>query len=482
MPSGAVTRSYQISGDPGALFTLIVQNEDGHFYNFPENTVVSEEESVFKPAASFSSTATQLIEKEIPASGFYNGVITFPSIPDDDHYIITLIASNNTEINSVFSNTKKIFVSEKIFKYLNTTLTFSLLHSSSAVVEPSNYTKTGVSSSIQAITTNDKLDINWDFTLGSSTCTVLRQPKPSDFEFTTTKTTVTAGTSSTELELNNITGLSIGMVAAATGITAGTKITKIIKGYKNSGKSTAAYPVYDIPVAINTDGDAIIESKAGTVILDTASTFVVDRTITFTGSGAKASKVYNNTRFKIKDFKVAIDDIVTTTTAAVPDTVIHTTSANGIKAQEQYTVNGATTTSTTVIVDEVITNLGIGQRLQAISSGTLVGIPTVTAVNTSTKTITLSSKQTLADGITLTFSNSIVKGIGLKNSTTDPYVVSISTNDVTVNANQSIDSGATVTFVGSSRSGKISAILEVIEYGKDDLTLTLNLDNILKVG
>ena len=61
-------------------------------------------------------------------------------------------------------------------------------------------------------------------------------------------------------------------------------------------------------------------------------------------------------------------------------------------------------------------------------------------------------------------------------------MVSISTNDVTVNANQSIDSGATVTFVGSSRSGKISAILEVIEYGKDDLTLTLNLDNILKVG
>ena len=60
--------------------------------------------------------------------------------------------------------------------------------------------------------------------------------------------------------------------------------------------------------------------------------------------------------------------------------------------------------------------------------------------------------------------------------------MSISTNDVTVNANQDIESGATVTFVGSSRSGTITADVEILQYGDNNLTLDLTLDNILKVG
>ncbi len=65
MPSGAVTRPYKISGDPGALFTLIVQDDDSNYYNFPENTVVSIEEGISTPDASFSSTPTQLLQKQI---------------------------------------------------------------------------------------------------------------------------------------------------------------------------------------------------------------------------------------------------------------------------------------------------------------------------------------------------------------------------------------------------------------------------------
>ena len=115
------------------------------------------------------------------------------------------------------------------------------------------------------------------------------------------------------------------------------------------------------------------------------------------------------------------------------------------------------------------------------SSGTLIGLPTVTSVDTDNKLITLSSTQTFVNDAVLTFSNSVVKGIGIKNATTDPYVVSISSNDVTVNANQDIESGATVTFINSSRSGKITGEIELLEYGDDSLTLDLNFDNILKV-
>ena len=484
MPSGVVVnRSYTVSGDPKAKFSMIVQNDSGLYYNFPENTVVSLQEGTFEPDPSFSSTPAQLFQKEIDATGKYQGVIKFPAISDDDHYIITIFADESTtQFNQSNYNNKYVNSIQKIYKYLDTTVTFSLLHSEGAVVEPSNHTVTGISTQVSSSIRNTKFSLDWDVTLSSSYCTVLRQPLPSDFETSLTKTTVTAGSSSTELELDSIKGLSVGMKAAATGITTGTKITKIIKGYKNPNKSTAAKPVYDVPIKINTDGDGIVPSDAGTVILDTASTFVVDRTITFTAFGSEGAEAANSTVFNATNLKVKLDDVVTTTTAAVPDTVIHCTSSNGIKPQAQYTVNGAISTSNKVVVDEVVTNLAIGQRLQAISSGTLVGIPEVIAVNTSTKTITLSSKQTLSDGITLTFSNSIVKGIGLKNATTDPYVVSISSNDVTVNANQGIESGATVTFVGSSRALTITGDIEVLKFGESDITLTLNLDNILKVG
>ena len=73
-----------------------------------------------------------------------------------------------------------------------------------------------------------------------------------------------------------------------------------------------------------------------------------------------------------------------------------------------------------------------------------------------------------------------MSGIGV---TGTPHVDSISAGaSVDVSLAQNIENGQTVTFTGSSRSGKITADLEVLEYGEDDLTLTLNLDNILTVA
>jgi len=414
MPSSAVTRPYKISGDPGALFTLIVQDDDSNYYNFPENTVVSIEEGISTPDASFSSTPTQLLQKQINEDGVYNGFITFPAISSDDYYIITLITGDDTEINSKLSNTKKIYISDKIYKYKDTTVTFRILHSNSAVVEPSNYTKSGVSSTIERKSFTIPLTIDWGFTLDSSNCVIIRQPLITDFEFTTTKTTVTAGSSATELELDSVEGLSIGMAATATGIPADTVITKIVRGYKNTGKSTAATPVYDIPVTTDVD-NVLVESKAGTITLDKASTFVVDRVVTFRGKGSKHSEKFNNTRFKVKNFLLTIDPVVTTTDAAMSgDSVtIPLTSTDGIKAAE------------TVIMS------GIG----------VTGTPHVDSVS-------------------------------------DGASVNVSVSQTAL----AIDNGQTITFTGSSRAGKITANLEVLEYGNDDITLTLNLDNILTVA
>ena len=73
------------------------------------------------------------------------------------------------------------------------------------------------------------------------------------------------------------------------------------------------------------------------------------------------------------------------------------------------TVDGAVSSGTSVTVDD-LTDIGIGSIITGVSSGSLSGTPRVTAIDTATKTLTISSAQTFADGITLTF-----KAYGTKN-------------------------------------------------------------------
>ncbi len=68
--------------------------------------------------------------------------------------------------------------------------------------------------------------------------------------------------------------------------------------------------------------------------------------------------------------------------------------------QTTNTVDGATSSSTTVVLDG-LTNIVTGMSITA-GSG-LSGTPRITNINTTTKTITLDSAQTFADGVTLTF-------------------------------------------------------------------------------
>jgi hypothetical protein len=72
------------------------------------------------------------------------------------------------------------------------------------------------------------------------------------------------------------------------------------------------------------------------------------------------------------------------------------------------TVDGAVTSSTTVVIDD-LTDIVVGMVISGVSSGSLSGMPTITNIDTDTKTLTLNVAQTFADGITLTF-----KAIGSK--------------------------------------------------------------------
>lgn len=66
------------------------------------------------------------------------------------------------------------------------------------------------------------------------------------------------------------------------------------------------------------------------------------------------------------------------------------------------TVNQDVNASTTVVVDD-LTGIVVGTKIYGVSSGSLSGTPSVTSIDTTTKTLTLSAAQTFGDGITLTF-------------------------------------------------------------------------------
>jgi len=177
------------------------------------------------------------------------------------------------------------------------------------------------------------------------------------------------------------------------------------------------------------------------------------------------------------DLKAELNTVTTTTTAAVSaSTTIPVTSKVGIVDKTTQTVNGATTASADVVLDSV-TGLGVGQSLY-VGTG-LVGTPTITAINETTKTITLSTDQTFADGITLTFPNSIISGIGIDPTVVNPYVNTISSLNLTASVAQTLEDAQTFTFTGAGNIVTITGFVKINKVGNDAVALRFDIDKFL---
>jgi len=398
MPKAQTARKYEVFGDPGACFSLIVKNEDDHFYNFPENISYS---TVVAPA--FSATPVHSDPITIGENGVYSNTIVFPSISDDDRYQIIITPIKETFLAKSFSK-ETIYTSPYIYQYDDPVITFSLLHSSGAVVEPSDVTSTGLNSSVnQKVAAN--LSLNFPITLSSSNFVIARQPVASDFEFTTTKDTRTAG-SGTSLELKNIEGLSVGMGVSGTGIASNSVITQIHTGYYDTNNSTSKKSIYIIPSVVEiVNGKSFVTSdKGGTVVISESSTFVADRTLTFTGKGTDHLQKFSGADLTISNFALTIDPVVTTTDAAVSNsTTIPITSTNGIKAADTVLMTGIGVTASSPHVDSV-------------SDGV---------------SVTVSSAQTIENGQTVTFTGSSRAAT----VTCDVLIKSYGTSDLTFKLN-----------------------------------------------
>ena len=498
MSSNSLTsKKYFVVGDEGCFFTLIVTDDEGLYYNFPENTETSLEQSIFAPAPAFSSTFSSLSNKEIIDTGVYEGEIYFPRHADDNKYKITLLTGANTQLDTEVFLHKNSYVLDSIEKLADTVITFAagaITNLTSPAVSLKHQV-IGKSSRIEKQEVSNKISLDFDYSVSSDTILILRQPVFKDFEFIINSTAFSASSSSstTELELADVRGISSGMIVVSNtgGIGDDTVVLKVIKGFRSKSKSTLENPVYVIPLVVSTDDNfSVEEGFHGTVVLSQAQSWSADETVKFKAGGSNA-KAYNNTRFKISNIKASLSDIKIKTTAATTNTVIASANVNGLKQKIALTVNGATTASRTVIVDEAVTSLGVGQILTIISSGSLIGYPVITAIDTSLKKITLSTAQTFSDGITINFAYNSITGVGVglhnggANQVSDLTITStvstISSNNITTSGTQAIESQQSITYTGTSRAAKITADIEVLEYGDNSITLTLAIENILKI-
>ena len=414
--SAATTKQYTVTGDVGAVFSLTVTNEAGDFYNFSEEL---DKNGNLVTAVGFAAAGARLVPKTIGQSGVYVGAITFPTVTGDDVYSITMTAeaAKDTFLDSAIYNSN-IHTLANIHQYLDTTITFSLSSAGSSGsynTLPSNVTATSISSSVEKNSSSTAKTILWNVTLSASQFIIAKQPTISDFQFSTTKVSRTAGASTKKVEVTSLKGLSVGMPVSGTGIASNSVVTEITRGYLDANKSSAIEDVYVIPkaIAVSAEGQQeLSEDIGGTITIDKSSTFNAGVTLTFVGKGSSDASVFNGTSFSFKNLLLTIDPVVTTTDAAVSNSkTIPITSTNGIKAADTILMSGI---------------------------GVTAALPHVDTVNNNVS--------------------------------------------VVVSTNQTIENGQTMTFTGSSRSATITADLTIFDFGVDDITITLALDNILTVA
>ena len=125
MAAAGGSRRFSVIGDAGAIFSLEVKNEDGHYYNFT--------------TTAFSATKSKLKQQIISNNGSFVGSIVFPSITDNDQYDIYLWAEsaydtehaevdevrfgdNTLDLNSTTGSNSNL-VQKVIYQYTDTTIT-----------------------------------------------------------------------------------------------------------------------------------------------------------------------------------------------------------------------------------------------------------------------------------------------------------------------------------------------------------------------
>ena len=372
-----------------------------------------------KAALAFTATPDRLDVKTIDETGVYSGSIQFPAITDDDHYYITLYAVSDTVLNSSLS-TNKVYILPKIYKYKDTTLTCSLASASN----------------------------------GGS--------------YNTLPANVTA------------TGIS----SSVTGVTP-TPVTKSINWPVTL--STSQFVIAkqpggdDFEFTTTTTTTSASDTTGETLYIEVADVSKFSQRMGVTGTGIAAGNVIKAIIPGYKDYNNSSDledvYVIPKVKSTDPEGVEVITDSPGgtilIGNSSTWSSGITLTIKGSSIHLETFNDTIIELSNLAVTIDPVVTTTDAAVSDSETIPITSTNGIKAAEGV-------IMSGIGI---TGTPHVDAVSAGvSITSSSTQTIENGQTVTFTGSSRSATITADVKIIEYGTDDLTITLALDNILTVG
>ena len=405
-------RSFTVIADNGSVFSLLVLNEDSHYYNFETNA--------------FSAVPARL-DNVIVRNGSYTGYINFPKITDDDHYDVYLYASlehetehasfiekrypdGTIDFNSSFGSNSALLI-KKIYQYTDVTLTLGAA-SPNSLAAFGSVSVTSDTITIPRNKRNSKIPFTIIVTAAITRNFVInRQPDVNDIYASSTRVIGDAAlpiqgedvSASTYYKwpISNVVGLKNGMfLGPGTNVTAGTliadysdsvteSITKkeLYKGLKNIKEKENIDRSVVFEAGVQRTGEqvftnGVLTSQTGNVVFNKKQADALkEDSVKIFGYGTSNINSLINYDISISDLQVELTPVTTT-------------------------VDGAVSNNTNVTVDE---RAGIRDGVSTVTGigiDTSSTVPTVNsgagAVNGS-GVIVLSAAQTLEDNITLTF-------------------------------------------------------------------------------
>ena len=458
--SNGERRSFSITGDKGAVFTLIVQNSAAEYYNFSTN--------------SFQAAKTTL--KRSILNNEYKDSISFPAISSDDQYNINLFAANekNTvhtryqevrfkdgslDINSSIGSNSSL-LQKIIYQYDSPTIT--LTAAARTIGDAGVWSSLTVTPDTLIVERTDNR-FKKDFTItvtadNSHSMMILNTPKEDDIYVSETR--VLGSNESLPISgsdyyrwniasSSSIHGLIDGMEVTGTNVTAGTIIstfeetlTITTEGSDSDsdcadcggGGSDSDSDGSDFTVPIDTKvrtsyykgvdplsykptvTDGIISKQLGNLTFNLAqATALADDTVTIYATGPRQIESLTGSIFKVSNLKIALTDVETTVDDA---------SATGSASLSDFDVD-----SVVGIMDDV----------------------------------------------------SVVSGVNITASTVNPTVTTISSSNLTVSpGGHYLQDGQDLTFTGASTIATITGTIETIKQVGGNLSLTFNVENFLK--
>jgi hypothetical protein len=511
------SRTFTISGDNDAIFSLEIKNEDNYYYNFQTNL--------------FQVTKTRLSDVSI-TNGVYVNSVVFPLVTDADQYNFFLftgqgtkhedysevrLADNTVDINSSTGSNSNI-LQKVIYQTLDVTITINGYSPNGTVTGANTTSATIVTSRDKSI---GKIPFSHVFTVTSTrTLSIKTQPSVSDIMVYSART---IGSAPLTIPREDI-------------YPAVTAADKVVNGAVSSGTNvtmdddfTGLWAVGD-KITGNAAFDARTQSTAVTVtavnVGSNAKVFTMSEAIAIDDDETLSFSNQRNYRWPLNDIhklQAGMTTIASTFFAVPPNikdyinpqttvfedeaneyTIAGTTipALDTLGAKPSITRNATTNVSRTIQTGNIIFNK---QSLLTLAGETIniygygvrgiknltdydvefgdlavalkeVTTTTTAAVNSSTSVV-VANRAGIMDAI------STVSGIGI-NPISNPTVASgagsvTGAGTIVLNTAQTLENGVTLTFPGASTIVTISGYIKVNNVGNADVGLMFDLEKFL---